>query len=77
MSEKFPGTGTLVLEHRYSNLVICHKYDGCITIQRADIPETVAALLAVAAKEKIDRSEIKKCCRTVGVDFDWFERRSR
>lgn len=66
-----PGTPTLKFEHRYANLVIDTKHDGCITIQKADIPETVAALIRVAHDEGVSLDEIIECCSSAGVEVDF------
>ncbi len=59
--KEFPRTPTLRFFHRGRNLVIEARHDGVTKIERADIPEAIGALLAVALAENIPASDILRC----------------
>ena len=65
--KQFPGTPTLKLYQRYSNLVIETKDEGTITIQKADLPEVIAAALTIAIEEGLSAQEMRDAFGAAGV----------
>ncbi len=65
--KQYPGTATLKLFHRARNLRIETRHEGVITIQKADLPEVIAAALAIAAEEGISLTAMNKAFADAGI----------
>lgn len=68
--KEFPRTPSLRFFHRYRNLVIETKFDGAIKIEKADLPELIAAAMAIAIEEDIPAEDVRRACENAGVSLD-------
>lgn len=65
--KQLPGTPTLKLFHKFQNLVIETKHEGVITIQKADLPEVIAAAMSIAAAEDVSLQAMQKAFAHVNI----------